>query len=172
MRHSEKQYKTCNSKNKMDDFRQKPVAGQTQSIFVLKAMQTANPIYEYDGHPEEVAHTVGYFSSLAKALDAKNYCLGDLGWHYWAVEEAFLDPPPIRRDQRPWWLPFTVSETKETSSGPHLPDWQFVPEESLHARYGVNYQDKYKTQEEVIKELQAQVVKLQNRCETQAQKES
>ena len=154
----------------MDDCRQKPVAGQTQSIFVLKVMQAANPCYEYEQEPEEVAHIVGYFSSLDKALEANKYYKGDFGWHYVVIEEAFMDPPPIQKGERQW-LPLTVSGTKETKeefTGPRIPDWQFVPEESTYAKYRSKPYTQVKSQERIIEELRAEIVRLQDGRQTKA----
>lgn len=121
----------------MEDLRQKPLASQSTSIFVLMIGACANPCYEYEHEPKPVFKSVGYFSTLEKAIDIKNVYVGQFGWHTILIKEAFLDPTPQSTRGSYAWLPLTVSETKTSPDhNMELPYWEFVPERAAYEVYG------------------------------------
>lgn len=150
----------------MEELRQKPLASQSKSIFVLMVGACANPCYEYEDEPTPVFKAVGYFSTLEKALDMQDVYVGEFGWHAKIIKEAFLDPTPqnkevqykVRADSKMTytWLPLTESKTKVSEKHRmELPDWEYVPDRADIERYGTSM--KYNRDDETIKELQAQI---------------
>lgn len=143
----------------MDELRQKPLASQSKSIFILMIAACANPCYEYEEEPQPVFKAVGYFSTLEKALTvrSRHAYVGQFGWHSMMIKEAFLDPVP--QTTKRTWLPLTESDTKLCDENNiELPDWEFVPERAVYEKCGG-----YDRSDDIIKELKAQVKELKAR---------
>ncbi len=141
----------------MDELRQKPLASQSESIFILMIAACANPCYEYEEEPKPVFKAVGYFSTLEKALAMRSryVYVGQFGWHSMMIKEAFLDPEP-QTSSKKTWLPLTESDTKTCDEhNIELPDWEFVPERAVYEKWGG-----YDRSDDIIKELKAQIREL------------